>query len=696
MIDPHEPYERHEEFDFGEEILDRYDSEIAMVDAEFGRILHKLDELKLADRTVVVMMSDHGEEFGEHLSKYHNTSLYEEQIRVPLMIRIPGIAHRVLASTSNLVDVMPTLTRLLGITDPHLRVGRDLWPAILGLSKQEGYAYAELHPHQQVFTGGREMMVHGGFKLIVDPTAGTEEVYDLVADPGEDRNILGHARETEAILRGLLEHVRSEVAMLGGSKGPSPKDIADARYVLEHQLVAFASKGASEKEALLGELTKRLVDPVFGLKRDQLALIEGSVKDKLVAFLAQAFDGKDAQLGVSSLLLANRLEEPRILPALQDMRAQHPRVREELLILRGILGDHSATPALKALMSEELVFDRHRVAMALLLQGASVDTVSVRAACQTLDPFIVARLIRGLGRSRAPELLDISELMFTHADWQFAPLRKALVKALELQPASERALRLLARLACDAEREVAGPARAAVLASMSGPDGEQVLAAGAAEAECDGALFHRHYHSAIQYMRKAVELYPGNCSLPALKLARLCQVYSDRPEDSAQILEKLAEGTPGGDAARIIANRLEWHASPSVLRETELSYEVTSARLAKQAWPDAMCLLRLTVRNRGKAAWLGHRYAGDLVFEPALVNASGEVVEIRPLWAAPVGLRDVGPGGTADILIPFRSPTESGRYEITVRARWLTPWGRIRPVEAATPWRTSFEVIDRW
>src|SRR5690606_26430119 len=75
---PHDPYEKHEGFDCGDSALDRYDSEIAWSDKQVGELLEVLRRRKLLDKTIVVITSDHGEEFGEHGGKYHRSLLHHE------------------------------------------------------------------------------------------------------------------------------------------------------------------------------------------------------------------------------------------------------------------------------------------------------------------------------------------------------------------------------------------------------------------------------------------------------------------------------------------------------------------------------------------------------------------------------------------------------------------------------------------
>jgi len=98
--------------------LDLYDGEIAAVDAALGRLFARLDELGLAERTLVIVTSDHGEEFRDHGSFGHGHSLYEETVRVPLVVRAPGAGARVAGGgrdAAATIDIAPTIVAWAGI-----------------------------------------------------------------------------------------------------------------------------------------------------------------------------------------------------------------------------------------------------------------------------------------------------------------------------------------------------------------------------------------------------------------------------------------------------------------------------------------------------------------------------------------------------------------------------------------------------
>ncbi|MGH0032853.1 MAG: sulfatase family protein [Myxococcota bacterium] len=111
-----------------ERIRAYYHGEVSYGDHWFGRLVDGLERRGLADETVVVLTSDHGEEFWEHGQRFHNKALFEESIRVPLILRHPGSlpAGRRVRAPVELVDLVPTLLSLVGLPVPGHVDGRSL------------------------------------------------------------------------------------------------------------------------------------------------------------------------------------------------------------------------------------------------------------------------------------------------------------------------------------------------------------------------------------------------------------------------------------------------------------------------------------------------------------------------------------------------------------------------------------------
>lgn len=111
---------------------DDYDREIRFVDDELKRLVAAVGSTGHAGHTVLVVLSDHGEEFGEHGGLQHGHALFEESLRVPLVFVGPGIAPARHAEPVSLIDVLPTLLELAGVPAPPALDGRSLVPALRG------------------------------------------------------------------------------------------------------------------------------------------------------------------------------------------------------------------------------------------------------------------------------------------------------------------------------------------------------------------------------------------------------------------------------------------------------------------------------------------------------------------------------------------------------------------------------------
>jgi arylsulfatase A-like enzyme len=112
-------------------VRDLYAAEVAYSDYFVGQILEELKALGLFDRTMVIFLSDHGQSLGEHQYWGHN-KLYDEQLKIPMLIRIPGFSAERIDAPVETVDVMPTVFSVLGLEPPFRFQGLDLLPLLSG------------------------------------------------------------------------------------------------------------------------------------------------------------------------------------------------------------------------------------------------------------------------------------------------------------------------------------------------------------------------------------------------------------------------------------------------------------------------------------------------------------------------------------------------------------------------------------
>ncbi|WP_437613435.1 sulfatase-like hydrolase/transferase [Sorangium sp. So ce834] len=182
----------------------RYRVVARSLDEHLGRLLRGLEELDLADRTLVLFVSDHGEALGYRGFWPHSTFLWESLLRVPLVLRVPGIPPMVVEERVSLIDVAPTIARLL-TPDPPMNGyhGEDL----LGLLDPEPPPrrlplLATAVSDQQIARVG---ILDGRYKLVLPFEWGAPELYDLSApDPDEVDVSAAHPREALQLMGALL------------------------------------------------------------------------------------------------------------------------------------------------------------------------------------------------------------------------------------------------------------------------------------------------------------------------------------------------------------------------------------------------------------------------------------------------------------------------------------------------------------
>ncbi len=208
--DPHHKYAKHPLPDrsFGNRPVDLYDGELAFVDRHLGFLIDFIRQRpELWNNTVIIVAADHGEEFGEHGGQFHDTRLYEESLHVVLLARVPGLKPARIRTPVGLVSLFATVADLAGVREALPRVqGRSLFfPVLRGEDWTDRPLFAEV-----VHLGGPshkplQAVYRGKYKLIRDLTAGTDELYDLSADPGEKQNRAATDPQQVRALRRLLQ-----------------------------------------------------------------------------------------------------------------------------------------------------------------------------------------------------------------------------------------------------------------------------------------------------------------------------------------------------------------------------------------------------------------------------------------------------------------------------------------------------------
>ena len=190
--------------------------EIAFTDAHIGRLLDALEERGLAEETLVILTSDHGEEIMRHGWIGHTRTLYEELLHVPMIVSLPGaIAPAVVEQPVSLIDIMPTVLELAGDREERsawegvslatlLTAGEPL-PAGRRLPAEVSFVPPSDEERAREKIAFKTSLLSDRWKVIHDLTTGSWELYDLETDPEELTNLFGSGHAAEAPLVAALE-----------------------------------------------------------------------------------------------------------------------------------------------------------------------------------------------------------------------------------------------------------------------------------------------------------------------------------------------------------------------------------------------------------------------------------------------------------------------------------------------------------
>ena len=188
--DPHHEYQAHPGLGpaFGTRQVDLYDDEIRFTDHHLGRLFDDLRRRGLWDKTIVVVTGDHGEGFGEHGIQLHGYDLYAAQTKVPIIVRVPGLAPRRVATAAGHVDLLPTLANLAGAPASTEMMGRSLLPWLAGADDDleravfQQVSYEGNHEKRGAATARCHVLYN------VSPHT-SWELYQVDRDPAETRDV---------------------------------------------------------------------------------------------------------------------------------------------------------------------------------------------------------------------------------------------------------------------------------------------------------------------------------------------------------------------------------------------------------------------------------------------------------------------------------------------------------------------------
>jgi arylsulfatase A-like enzyme/Tfp pilus assembly protein PilF len=324
LFDPHAPYEGHPEV-FRDRFRERpYDGDIAFADLHVGRLIEFLKVCGQYERTLIVVVGDHGEGLGEHLEDEHGFMLYNSTLRVPLIVACPGVCragHRVAGAVSQ-VDLLPTILDCLRIPAPTPISGVSRLSALKGSPVEPQFCYAETEAVYDAFGWAPLTGVTSDTWKYVNTTR--EELYNLKEDPAELHNLADAQPAKVAQLRDLLARLQERMA---------------AHALLEARLTVSDRRKLESLGYLAGAKQSPPIEPANRLP---------DVKDMIVHYNAEIAARKSIGAG---------------------------RIDEAIESLRGVI---EAAPA--------FIPARMTLAAALQRQGRGEEAVDVfRAACE-VDP----------------------------------------------------------------------------------------------------------------------------------------------------------------------------------------------------------------------------------------------------------------------------------------------------------------------
>jgi arylsulfatase A-like enzyme/Tfp pilus assembly protein PilF len=222
LYDPHAPYTAPEPFRsrFPATLNGAYDAEVAWTDSQVGRLLDHLSSRDDLDRTLVVVVGDHGEALGEQREQAHGFFVYDATVHIPLLVAGPGVEPRLVKDQVRIVDVLPTLLELMRQPVPPHVQGRSLLPLARGerldlLALSETW-YPRYHYGWSELTAVRD----GRYKFVAAPR---RELYDTEADPGETHDLAPeNPRRADALEKALAGMM---TATTGAAAATAPETI---------------------------------------------------------------------------------------------------------------------------------------------------------------------------------------------------------------------------------------------------------------------------------------------------------------------------------------------------------------------------------------------------------------------------------------------------------------------------------------
>ncbi len=205
-------------------LIDRYDTNLGYIDKEISSLLRTLRQSNTSDDTFVIVTADHGQQLMERGGHGHGNRLYDELVRVPLIIAGPGVEAQVISQQISLLDLAPTILDILKVEKPKAFLGNSLLPLIKGnkakAANPEAISETDTIGRLAIASVGRKPHLEANHRRIslrtgnwkyIYTEGGQDELYDLEDDPKETRNMIDIEHEIATELRTrIMAHIEFE------------------------------------------------------------------------------------------------------------------------------------------------------------------------------------------------------------------------------------------------------------------------------------------------------------------------------------------------------------------------------------------------------------------------------------------------------------------------------------------------------
>jgi arylsulfatase A-like enzyme len=369
-----------------------YDGEIAFMDSQLGRLLEGLEAGRRRDRTLVMVVGDHGESLGEHHESTHGVFLYGSAVRVPLVVSSPRLFPRAAVvdrTVVSLADLAPTVLDLLGVEDPPPRDGSSL---IATQADPERSAYVESLVPYLDFGWAPLFGLRGLRESYV--LAPRPECYDLRSDPGERRNLLASGKRGPCAARArLLERM---LTRLPGQETATGAPALDPETLERLQALGYLRGAGPGEHGPLAD-PKDMIDVAALVVEANTLLASGRTGEALELARGAAARSPRDRTVLNTLakihLRLGRLKEAE--EALRALRAIQPKADASVLLAQILILDGRQDEAGRLLEEAEGLDARHggvHIARGDLLarQGRKEEARASYERAREVDPYRAA------------------------------------------------------------------------------------------------------------------------------------------------------------------------------------------------------------------------------------------------------------------------------------------------------------------